>query len=93
MEKIFLSPPNINVDDITALGSATNFNSPEVANLYVERFENELAVFNGVKTVVALNSGTSALHLGLIAMGIKPGDKIILPTLLFIIFFSYNGGN
>ena len=83
MEKIFLSPPNINVDDITALGSATNFNSPEVANLYVERFENELAAFNGVKTVVALNSGTSALHLGLIAMGIKPGDKIILPTLTF----------
>ncbi|MFQ5953173.1 MAG: DegT/DnrJ/EryC1/StrS family aminotransferase [Candidatus Omnitrophota bacterium] len=46
----------------------------------VEEFEEELARFAGVKGAVATNSGTSALHLGLLAMGIKAGDEVILPS-------------
>ncbi|MDP8299240.1 MAG: DegT/DnrJ/EryC1/StrS family aminotransferase [Candidatus Tantalella remota] len=43
-------------------------------------FEEELVRFVGVKGAVCVNSGTSALHLGLIAMGISSGDEVILPA-------------
>ncbi len=43
-------------------------------------FEEELARFVGVKGAVCVNSGTSALHLGLIAMGLSSGDEVILPA-------------
>ncbi|NQT32153.1 MAG: DegT/DnrJ/EryC1/StrS aminotransferase family protein [Candidatus Omnitrophica bacterium] len=43
-------------------------------------FEEKLAEFIGVKGAVALNSGTSALHLGLLAMGVGPGDDVVVPS-------------
>jgi dTDP-4-amino-4,6-dideoxygalactose transaminase len=50
----------------------------------VELLERELASFHGVKHVVALNSGTDALHLGLVAMGIGTGDEVITPPNSFV---------
>jgi perosamine synthetase len=46
----------------------------------VREFEEELARFVGVKGAVATNSGSSALHLGLLGMGISPGDDILVPS-------------
>ncbi|MFC1548572.1 DegT/DnrJ/EryC1/StrS family aminotransferase [Candidatus Omnitrophota bacterium] len=46
----------------------------------VKEFEDELARFVGVKGAVVTNSGLSALHLGLVAMGIGPGDEVLLPS-------------
>jgi dTDP-4-amino-4,6-dideoxygalactose transaminase len=46
----------------------------------VREFEEELARFIGVKGAVATNSGSSALHLGLLAMGISPGDEVLIPS-------------
>lgn len=43
----------------------------------VEAFEEAFAEFCGVRHAVALNSGTSALHLGLLALGVEPGDEVI----------------
>lgn len=50
----------------------------------VRRFELELQNKLGLSGAVALNSGTSALHLGLICGGIGPGDEVILPAQTFI---------
>lgn len=50
----------------------------------VENFENLLAKRFNLKNVVAVNSGTSALHLALILAGVKPGDEVILPAQTFI---------
>jgi len=50
----------------------------------VERFERELASTLGVSRPVALNSGTSALHLALAVAGVGPGDEVILPPQTFI---------
>lgn len=41
--------------------------------------EKEYAAFTGSKYGISCNSGTSALHLGLLALGIKKGDEIIIP--------------
>ena len=50
----------------------------------VENFERAFAEFCGVKHCVALNSGTSALHLALISAGIGPGDEVITSSNTFI---------
>ncbi|MFA4932791.1 MAG: DegT/DnrJ/EryC1/StrS aminotransferase family protein, partial [Caldisericia bacterium] len=47
---------------------------------YVKRFEANLSEFVGVKGGVATNSGTSALHLALLALEVGKGDEIILPS-------------
>lgn len=50
---------------------------------YVEMFEETLAKLVGVKHAVAVNSGTSAIHLALLAAGIGEGDEVIVPSLAF----------
>ena len=46
----------------------------------VEKFENEIAAFIGVKYACAVSSGTSALHLALVSLNIKKGDEVIIPS-------------
>lgn len=50
----------------------------------VEAFEREFAQFSGLPFAVAVNSGTSALHLALLAAGIGPGDEVITTSNTFI---------
>ena len=49
----------------------------------VEAFENEFSELVGSRHCIAVNSGTSALHLALLAMGIGPGDEVIVPSFSF----------
>jgi perosamine synthetase len=51
---------------------------------YVSRFEEEFARFCGVRKAIAVCNGTAALHLALAALGVGPGDEVIVPTLTFI---------
>jgi dTDP-4-amino-4,6-dideoxygalactose transaminase len=51
---------------------------------FVERFEQAAAGYLGVAHAIGVNSGTSALHLALIAAGIGPGDKVLVPSFTFI---------
>jgi perosamine synthetase len=48
------------------------------------RFESAIAERLGVKHAVAVSSGTAAISLGLMAVGIGPGDEVIVPDLTFI---------
>jgi dTDP-4-amino-4,6-dideoxygalactose transaminase len=50
----------------------------------VEAFEREFADFCGAKYCVALSTGTAALHLGLLAVGVQPGDEVITTPNTFI---------
>jgi len=47
------------------------------------RLEQDFAAFVGVKHALAVNSATAALHLGLEALGIGEGDRVLVPTLTF----------
>ena len=51
---------------------------------YVDRFEEEFAKFCGVKHGIACTNGTVALHLALLALGVGPGDEVIVPTLTYV---------
>lgn len=46
----------------------------------VARFEEALSSFIGVRHAVAVSSGTAALHLSLIALGVSDGDEVIIPS-------------
>src|SRR5437899_480374 len=50
----------------------------------VARFEEEFAAYCDVKHCVALNTGTSALHLALLAVGVQPGDEVVTTPNTFI---------
>jgi dTDP-4-amino-4,6-dideoxygalactose transaminase len=50
----------------------------------VERFEQEFAAYCGASHGVAVNSGTSALHLALLAAGVDPGDEVITVPYTFV---------
>jgi perosamine synthetase len=54
------------------------------AGKYVELFEAEFAKFCGVRHAVSCCNGTAALHLALAALGVGPGDEVIVPTLTFV---------
>jgi dTDP-4-amino-4,6-dideoxygalactose transaminase len=51
---------------------------------YVEQFEKEFAHYCGVKHAVAVNSGTAALHLAMLALGVQGGDEVIVPANTYI---------
>src|SRR5487761_2714796 len=48
-----------------------------------QQFERDFASYIGQRQAVAVNSCTAALHLGLVAAGIKAGDGVLVPTMTF----------
>jgi perosamine synthetase len=51
---------------------------------YINAFEDAFAKFCGTKHAIATNNGTTALHLALLVMDLKPGDEVIIPTVTYI---------
>ena len=49
----------------------------------VDAFEKELADYMGAEHVVALSAGTAALHLGLVMLGVGPGDEVMCQSFTF----------
>jgi len=54
------------------------------AGAYVERFEAAYAEMCGVKHAIACSSGTAALHVALVGLGVGPGDEVIVPSQTFV---------
>lgn len=51
---------------------------------YVETFENKFAKFEGIENAVGVTSATAGLHLCMLALNIKKGDEVIVPSKTFI---------
>ena len=50
----------------------------------VKALEDAFCETSGIPYAVALNSCTAALHLGMLAMGVRPGDEVVMPSLTFV---------
>jgi perosamine synthetase len=51
---------------------------------FVDRFEREVAQYVGVPHAVATVNGTAAIHVALLAAGVRPGDEVLLPAFTFV---------
>jgi len=71
--------PQVDAAVARVIESAQFVLGPEVA-----AFEERFAAYCGVRHCVALNSGTSALHLALLAAGVGPGDEVITVSMTFV---------
>ncbi len=71
-------------DDLRAIFDRVMTEAQAVGGRDIEELEHLLAKHHGMKHAVTLNSGTDALRLGLIAMGIGPGDEVITPPNSFV---------
>lgn len=81
--KIKLSTPFFEDSEVEFLSKFVRSMNSGEQNDGVSGFERKLSEFNDVSNVVAVSSGTAAIHLALLAINTLPGDKIILPTLTF----------
>jgi dTDP-4-amino-4,6-dideoxygalactose transaminase len=84
MPRIFLSPPDTTQEERELLLDAFDSNWIAPLGPHVDAFERELADRAGVTDAAALSSGTAALHLALLLVGVGPGDQVIVPTLTFV---------
>ena len=81
--KIWLSSPHMSGHEMKYIKEAfdTNWIAPLGPN--VTSFENELAEYLNIKHVAVLTSGTAAIHLALIILGVSPGDEVISSSFTF----------
>lgn len=84
-KRILLSPPHMGGTEPTYIAQAFQDNWIAPAGPHIDLFENRLVDFLDEKIqVVALNSGTAAIHLGLQLLGVQKGDVVLCQSLTFI---------
>ncbi len=84
MKKIWLSPPHMSGNELKYIHAAFDNNWIAPVGENVDEFENSLRRYLDIPYVTALNSGTAALHLALINLGIKAGDEVIVSAFTFV---------
>ncbi|MEE2778954.1 MAG: aminotransferase class I/II-fold pyridoxal phosphate-dependent enzyme [Myxococcota bacterium] len=83
MSRIYLSPPHMGSPERALLLDAFDSNWIAPLGPHVDAFEQETAERTGVGHAAALSSGTAAIHLALLHLGVGPGDTVLVPTLTF----------
>lgn len=83
-EFIPLSVPNLKGRELEYVIDAVETEWVSTGGSYINDFESELAKFVKVDKAVAVQSGTAALHLSLMEIGVSAGEEVIAPTLTFI---------
>lgn len=82
-ERILLSPPHVTESEVASAAAALRTGWVAPLGPEVDQFEVDLAEASGRRFAVALSSGTAALHLALIGIGVQRGDHVVVPTLTF----------
>jgi len=83
MSRIYLSPPDVRGGEREAVLSAIDSNWIAPFGPDLDAFESEVQAATGVSASVGVTSGTAALHLALLALGITVGDEVLVPTFTF----------
>jgi dTDP-4-amino-4,6-dideoxygalactose transaminase len=81
--KIWLSSPHMGQQEFAFVKEAFDDNWIAPLGPHVDGFEADLEMFMGAKYAAALSSGTAALHLALIILGITQGDEVICQSFTF----------
>jgi len=82
--EIPLSVPNLNMNIVKNLEECIETGWVSTGGRFITEFEQKFARYVGMDSAVSTQSGTAGLHLALRALGIGPGDHVIVPTLTFV---------
>ena len=82
--RILLSPPDVGLAEETAAREAISSGWVAPAGPHLDDFEKFVAKAAGRSHAVALSSGTAALHLGLLSLGVREHDYVICSSLTFV---------
>ncbi|RYF49697.1 MAG: pyridoxal phosphate-dependent aminotransferase [Comamonadaceae bacterium] len=83
-QRIWLSSPHLGEEETVFVEEAFKTNWIAPLGPHVDGFERELAAEVEVAHAAALSSGTAAIHLGLILLGVRPGDTVFCSSLTFV---------
>ncbi|MXQ12900.1 DegT/DnrJ/EryC1/StrS family aminotransferase [Microvirga makkahensis] len=79
-----LAVPNLAGNEAKYLEECVESTFVSTVGPFVKRFEDMVAAASGAPFAVATSAGTTALHAGLLTVGVKPGDLVICPAMTFI---------
>ena len=83
-QRIWLSSPHLGEEETAFVEEAFRTNWIAPLGPHVDAFEKEVAAYVGVGHAAALSSGTAAIHLGLLLLGVEPGDTVFCSSLTFV---------
>lgn len=81
--RVLLSQANVTDSEVDAVTRAVTGGWVAPLGPEVDGFEADICAFTRVGRALALSSGTAALHLGLLGLGVTPGDEVIVASLTF----------
>ena len=81
--KIYLSSPHMGGEEIKFVQEAFDTNWISPVGPHIAAFENELSTYVGLDHCAALSSGTAAIHLALIILGVQRDDEVICSSFTF----------
>ncbi|QQR69795.1 MAG: DegT/DnrJ/EryC1/StrS family aminotransferase [Alphaproteobacteria bacterium] len=84
MERIFVAEPKLAGREREYVLDCLDSTWISSNGKYITAFEQAFAAFCGAKHAIATNNGTTALHVALVALGLKPGDEVLVPTVTYI---------
>ena len=84
MQRIFLSPPHMSGKEQEYINEVFKSNYIAPLGEYVNKFEASVSSYAGAPDALALNSGTSAIHLALRVLGIGAADVVLASTFTFM---------
>ena len=82
--RVWLSSPHLGDEETAFVAEAFQTNWIAPLGPHVDAFEREVAALVGLGHAAALSSGTAAIHLGLVLLGVQPGDTVFCSTLTFV---------
>ena len=83
-ERIPVAVPNLGGNEWAYIKECLDTGWVSSVGPFVERFETEFAAYLGAKHAVATVNGTAALHVALLAAGVRPDDEVLMPSFTFI---------
>jgi pyridoxal phosphate-dependent aminotransferase EpsN len=83
-DRLFLSPPHLGRHEMNYVHKAIEDNWVAPVGPNLTGFEADICQATGAAHCVALSSGTAAIHLGLILLGVGPGDEVLCPSFTFV---------
>ena len=83
-DRLLMSPPDVGALEEEYVLRALRSGWVAPTGPEVTAFEQEVAQLTGTRHAVALSSGTAALHLAMIGLGVRPGDVVIVATMTFV---------